>query len=156
MNGKYPCQQLHGGTGEGIYHNEDGLCIHPECNPDNRDMKPLSSMSHEEKCREFAELNNIHWHSYFWVWTDMALNRGYFQCSCGHTTNDFEKENPTFLHAAELLEVMQRREDRFGFVDKYLYKNSISIYVPIDYILNPSKLLDACLEWSREHRLEGV
>ena len=30
---KYPCQQLHGGTGSAIYMNTDGLCSHPECNP---------------------------------------------------------------------------------------------------------------------------
>ncbi len=34
MIGKYPCQNLFGGTGEAIYHNVDGMCDHPECNPE--------------------------------------------------------------------------------------------------------------------------
>ena len=29
--GKFPCQNLHGGTGSAIYMNEDGLCDHLEC-----------------------------------------------------------------------------------------------------------------------------
>ena len=37
MIGKYPCQSLLGGTGEAIYHNVDGMCDHPECNPLNDD-----------------------------------------------------------------------------------------------------------------------
>lgn len=35
---KYPCQNLLGGTGEAIYHNVDGMCDHPECNPE-REME---------------------------------------------------------------------------------------------------------------------
>ncbi len=35
---KYPCQNLLGGTGEAIYHNEDGFCDHPECNPKENKM----------------------------------------------------------------------------------------------------------------------
>ena len=35
----YPCQQLYGGTGDSIYHNVDGMCKHPECNPVNREGK---------------------------------------------------------------------------------------------------------------------
>ena len=34
---EYPCQQLMGGTGAAIYSNVDGLCSHPECNPENDD-----------------------------------------------------------------------------------------------------------------------
>lgn len=37
MENKYPCQQLLGGTGDSIYMNIDGLCDHPECNPENDD-----------------------------------------------------------------------------------------------------------------------
>lgn len=36
---KYPCQQLLGGTGAAIYSNEEGLCNHPECNPENDDRE---------------------------------------------------------------------------------------------------------------------
>lgn len=33
----WPCQQLHGGTGEAIYSSIDGLCTHLECHPSNDD-----------------------------------------------------------------------------------------------------------------------
>jgi len=36
---EYPCQQLMGGAGPAIYSNTDGLCSHPECNPENDDRK---------------------------------------------------------------------------------------------------------------------
>ena len=35
--GLWPCQQLLGGGGSGIYSNVDGMCNHPECNPANDD-----------------------------------------------------------------------------------------------------------------------
>ncbi len=31
---EYPCQQLQGGTGSAIYENVNGLCVHPECKPE--------------------------------------------------------------------------------------------------------------------------
>ena len=37
MVGKYPCQQLFGGTGASVRSNVDGFCNHPECNPENDD-----------------------------------------------------------------------------------------------------------------------
>ena len=37
---EYPCQQLRGGTGVSIYENVDGLCSHPECEPEkDQEMK---------------------------------------------------------------------------------------------------------------------
>jgi hypothetical protein len=33
----WPCQDLHGGRGSGIYNNIDGRCQHPECHPRNDD-----------------------------------------------------------------------------------------------------------------------
>lgn len=33
---EYPCQQLLGGSGAAIYSNTDGLCKHPECNPEKQ------------------------------------------------------------------------------------------------------------------------
>ena len=30
---EWPCQMLLGGVGAAIYENTDGMCTHPECNP---------------------------------------------------------------------------------------------------------------------------
>lgn len=41
MIGKYPCQNLHGGWGAAI-RQDDGLCNHPECKPEDESnlLKP--------------------------------------------------------------------------------------------------------------------
>jgi hypothetical protein len=128
-------------------------------------MKPLSEMSHEEKCREFAELNGIHWHK----WeenknTEFDLFQ-YYCAGCDDYTNDTEfRENPSFSHAAELLEVMQKRKDWYisdwreakGFIFKIgepiLVDGNVKVFVvELPFVMNNKLLLDACLEWSREH-----
>jgi len=53
---------------------------------------------------------------------------------------------------------MMKREDWSDFI-LWLHEQAaisfdywLTLSVPIFYILNPDKLLDACLEWSREHK----
>lgn len=124
-------------------------------------VKPLSEMSHEEKCREFAELNNIHWHE---VWSQKATTfegepvtlKGVTCVICGK-----EEQNLTFSDAKSILEVMMKRKDWDTFACKYFTtignQSGYFLYAAdLRYTMKPTLLIDACLEWSWEHRLEGV
>ena len=55
--GKYSCQQLHGGTGSAIYQDENAMCDHPECNPENDDRVMDEWMKEME--RNIFEITNI-------------------------------------------------------------------------------------------------
>jgi hypothetical protein len=130
-------------------------------------MKPLSEMTHEEKCREFDKLNNIHRHeiisnpNYHFLPSVISSEPKYL-CSCGESVHNIldspanKHSNPTYSHAAELLEVMRNRGDWHKFILIIGCKLPEYEFVFIYYLDNSDKLIDACLEWSREHRLEGV
>jgi len=159
---------------------EDGIC--PQCNdlliyprgsepyceecgwPDEdfgTSTKPISEMTQEEKCKELVEMNGGCWHKVSW-----ADNLGeVVECSCGYRTyackiqNHIIENNPSFTHAKELLEVMMKREEKhdefFNMIGQYYNTDPPDVLIGLEYILNPTKLLDVCLKWCRENIRRG-
>lgn len=100
--------------------------------------------------KEFAELNNIHWHD-----VDCKILR----CKCGVKG---QSANPKYTDVKSIMEVMDKRKDGKLFYAVLMYGDNPNVeaidddgYIDRDYILNPSKFLIQAIEFCRKHKKEA-
>lgn len=108
-------------------------------------------MTREEICKEFCELNGMHWHEDIQdIENGKLIGYPVWVCNCGYRST-FPPPNHTFPDAKSILEVMMKREDWKLFItiivcDLYTFIHK--------FVLSSDKLLAAALEWCREHPIK--
>ena len=116
-------------------------------------------MTREEMCKEFAELNGMHWHEDIQdIENGKLIGYPVWVCNCGYRST-FPPPNHTFPDAKSILEVMDKRADAKLFYCSLIYasgydENDDDGYIDRDYVLDSDKLLSAALEWCREHPIK--
>lgn len=116
-------------------------------------------MTREEMCREFCELNGMHWHEDIQdIENGKLIGYPVWVCNCGYRST-FPPPNHTFSDAKSILEVMDKRTDAKLFYANLIYSGNVEGIdddglIPREYILNPDKLLSVALDWCREHPIK--